>query len=74
MPSSQCYLDSGFMKVFVKNQVRMVWLLTIMRALESANNFDGLEYIDICIKVSVLIPILRLFGKFGNFSLISISK
>ena len=51
---------------------RLVWLLTILRALESANDFDGLEYTDICIKVSLFIPTLqagfRLFRKFGNFS------
>ena len=44
------------MRVFVKNQVRLVWLLTILRALESASNSDGPDYIDICIKVSLLIP------------------
>ena len=39
----------------MKNQVRLVWLVTILRALESGNNFDGPEHIDICIKVSLLI-------------------
>ena len=40
----------------MKIQVRLVWLLTILMALESASNSDGPEYIDICIKVNLLIP------------------
>ena len=40
----------------MKIQVRLVWLLTILRALESVSNSDGPEYIDICIKVGLLIP------------------
>ena len=40
----------------MKIQVRLVWLLTILRSLASASNFDGSDYIDICIKVGLLIP------------------
>ena len=40
----------------MKIQVRLVWLLAILRSLESTSNSDGSEYIDICIKVSLLIP------------------
>ena len=40
----------------MKIQVKLVWLLTILRSLESASNSDGSKYIDICIKVSLLIP------------------
>ena len=40
----------------MKIQVRLVGLLTILRSLSSSSNFYGSEYIDICIKVSLLIP------------------
>ena len=46
----------------MKIQVRLVWLLTILRSLASASNFDGSDYIDICIKVSLLIPYLGFSG------------
>ena len=56
LSSFQRYLDSGLRRILVKIQVRLVWLLTILRSLASASNFDGSDYIDICIKVSLLIP------------------